>query len=99
MIHVAVQHKIQESGKTEIKNTEKIRQCTLDNLAEEQWIWAGMADEVMRCRWGDGWGHSGDGNEMIAGQKGVTGSEMTEELVICHEKIKELAGVVIDHSS
>ncbi len=28
----------------------------------------------MRCRWGDGRGNSGEGNEVTAGQMGVAGS-------------------------
>ncbi len=38
-----------------------------------------MADEGKRCRWGDGWGSSGVGNEVIAGQMGVAGSGMEGE--------------------
>lgn len=37
------------------------------------------ADMGMQCRWGDGRGSSGEGNEVIAGKMGVAGSELKGE--------------------
>ncbi len=35
-----------------------------------------MTDDRMRCKWGDGWGSSGEGNEVIAVQIGGAGTGM-----------------------
>ncbi len=41
------------------------------------YIYTRVADKAMRCRWGDEWGSSGEGNEVIAVEMGVAGTGLS----------------------